>query len=211
MCRATEYGEAIGKAALKQVLDTPIENMKSGINLMQMQKYDKAFEAFKRSIEQGGYSSAFYIGIMYETGMGALDRSLAKEWYEYGSKKGDTSCAIRLKAIAENGYYSATTETRQKLSNMFKENINNLQKIADIMTFQIVNGTHDSGSRPNNNGHRKCPFCNGTGKGTDQITYSTNYTGRDNSRYCSICRCVKDAHTHHQPMCRTCMGKGYIE
>ncbi len=58
---------------------------------------------------------------------------------------------------------------------------------------------------------RTCPGCNGSGKGPDQITYSPNYTGGDNSRYCSTCGRTMSAHTHHRPMCRTCYGKGRIE
>lgn len=214
-CRARKYGEAIGLAVCKRLYDTPIENMKSGINFMQLQEYDKALEHFDRSVDQGGYTSAFYIGIMYETGMGTLNRPLAKKWYEYGSSKGDQSCAIRLKNIQKEGFYAATAETRQKLSNLFKENIDNLQRIADIMTWQIVNGTSLesdlSFSSSTSTGRKKCTACNGTGKSADRITYSTNYTGHDNSRYCSTCGRVMDAHTHHQPMCRTCNGKGYLE
>ena len=58
---------------------------------------------------------------------------------------------------------------------------------------------------------RTCPGCNGKGKGMDQITYSPNYTGGSNDKYCGQCGRTGPAHTHHAPMCRTCNGKGYIE
>ena len=60
-------------------------------------------------------------------------------------------------------------------------------------------------------GRRTCPSCNGRGKGTDQITWASNYTGGYNSKYCAVCDQVKPAHSHHSPMCRTCNGRGYIE
>lgn len=55
-----------------------------------------------------------------------------------------------------------------------------------------------------------CHACNGTGKGMDQITYSTNYTGTSNDRYCSKCGTTGPAHSHHQPICTGCYGKGRI-
>lgn len=58
---------------------------------------------------------------------------------------------------------------------------------------------------------KKCPACNGEGKGIDQIIYTPNYTGKSNDIYCNICRRVMSNHTHHQSVCRTCHGKGYIE
>lgn len=58
---------------------------------------------------------------------------------------------------------------------------------------------------------KTCPACNGSGKSIDQIIYTPNYTGRSNDIYCKICNKVMPDHTHHQPMCRACYGKGYIE
>ena len=65
------------------------------------------------------------------------------------------------------------------------------------------------------NGHsssrRTCPGCNGTGKGADQITYAPEFTGNSPSVYCSICGRTTSRHSHHQPTCRTCYGRGYVE
>ena len=72
------------------------------------------------------------------------------------------------------------------------------------------NYNYDSGGSSSSN-KRTCPGCNGTGKGADEITYAPNYTGGDNSEYCSICGKVTSAHSHRQPMCRVCYGKGYVD
>lgn len=58
---------------------------------------------------------------------------------------------------------------------------------------------------------RTCPSCNGKGKGMDQITYRTNYTGTDNTTYCSICGSYKSAHTHSNSTCTVCHGRGYLD
>ncbi|WP_300702185.1 hypothetical protein [Bacteroides sp.] len=79
-----------------------------------------------------------------------------------------------------------------------------------IVTKPILNGAGEKTSTSRKQ-RKTCPYCNGSGKGSDQITYTPNYTGNDNSQYCKICGKVMNAHTHRQPMCRTCFGKGYIE
>lgn len=71
-------------------------------------------------------------------------------------------------------------------------------------------GSGSSRSSSSSSSSRVCPSCNGTGKGADQITYSPNYTGNDNSQYCSQCGRVMPAHSHRRPMCRTCNGRGRI-
>lgn len=57
---------------------------------------------------------------------------------------------------------------------------------------------------------RVCPGCNGTGKGVEQIIYAPQYTS-NNQEYCEICKAIRPQHTHSQPVCRTCYGKGYVE
>lgn len=71
-------------------------------------------------------------------------------------------------------------------------------------------GGNNSGSNRSSSASRICPSCNGSGKGADQITYSPNYTGKDNSQYCSQCGRVMPAHSHRRPMCRTCNGRGRL-
>ncbi|PXV62785.1 hypothetical protein CLV62_1171 [Dysgonomonas alginatilytica] len=62
-----------------------------------------------------------------------------------------------------------------------------------------------------NSTRKQCPGCNGTKKGMDQITYSPNYTGGNNNRYCSQCGSTSASHTHNTPICKVCYGKGYVE
>ena len=57
---------------------------------------------------------------------------------------------------------------------------------------------------------RVCPGCNGTGRGMEQIIYAPQYTS-DNQVYCEICKAIRPQHSHYQPVCKTCYGKGYVE
>lgn len=56
---------------------------------------------------------------------------------------------------------------------------------------------------------KTCPACGGTGKGMEEIIWAPQYTSSE--EYCRICNSIRPIHTHHQPMCRACYGKGYIE
>ena len=72
-------------------------------------------------------------------------------------------------------------------------------------------GGYSGGSSSGSSSTRRtCPSCNGTGKGMDKIHYSPNYTGEDNSRYCSQCGYTASAHTHIRQSCPVCYGKGYV-
>lgn len=71
-------------------------------------------------------------------------------------------------------------------------------------------GNGSSGSSTTSS-RRTCPGCNGTGKGPDRIEYAPNYTGGDNSRYCSQCGRTMSAHTHIQGTCTVCYGRGYVD
>lgn len=77
-------------------------------------------------------------------------------------------------------------------------------------SYSSSQSSRSGSSRSSSSSSRVCPGCNGTGKGRDEITYAPNYTGKDNSSYCSRCGKVMSAHSHRQPMCRTCYGKGRI-
>ena len=58
---------------------------------------------------------------------------------------------------------------------------------------------------------RICPGCNGTGNGHEEIVYQTNYTGNNNSCYCSKCGTTGSCHTHRTTLCKVCYGKKYVE
>ncbi|MDL2223244.1 hypothetical protein LJB98_04000 [Bacteroidales bacterium OttesenSCG-928-M11] len=81
--------------------------------------------------------------------------------------------------------------------------INSTVPINSVNSFNTPSNTTKS--------TRTCPGCNGSGKGMDKITYSPNYTGGNNDRYCSQCGTTKAAHTHHAATCTVCRGKGYVE
>ena len=70
--------------------------------------------------------------------------------------------------------------------------------------------TTGSSTSGRSSSRRPCPSCGGTGKGTPQIRYSPNYTGKDNSVYCSICGYTQPAHTHYTPNCSVCNGTGSV-
>ena len=77
-------------------------------------------------------------------------------------------------------------------------------------TYGSANSYGSSGSSSGSS-RRTCPGCNGTGKGADQITYAPDYTGNGSSVYCSVCGNTTSRHSHHQPTCRVCYGRGYVE
>lgn len=74
------------------------------------------------------------------------------------------------------------------------------------------NGSYSNGgsSSSKRQSTRTCPMCNGSGKGSDQIVYEPNYSGQDNSRYCSTCGYTQPAHSHRRPNCVTCNGTGVV-
>lgn len=72
------------------------------------------------------------------------------------------------------------------------------------------NSTRNSNTNPAiGTNRRTCLACGGTGKGTPEIIWAPQYTGSE--RYCSECGQVRPIHTHHHPICKACLGKGYIE
>lgn len=71
--------------------------------------------------------------------------------------------------------------------------------------------TQSGSSSATTSTRRTCPACHGTGKGTDRIVYQPDYTGKQAYTYCSKCGKSGPPHTHNEPMCRTCYGRGYIE
>ena len=70
--------------------------------------------------------------------------------------------------------------------------------------------TTTGSSSSSTSSRRPCPYCGGSGKGTPKIVYSPNYTGKDNSVYCSTCGYTQAAHTHITPTCTVCNGTGYV-
>ena len=84
--------------------------------------------------------------------------------------------------------------------------------IVPPITPNYGGGTYGGGgTAPSGPTKRICPSCGGTGKGWDEIVYSPNYTGTDNSRYCPECGCVSPAHTHIHHKCATCHGKCNVD
>lgn len=47
--------------------------------------------------------------------------------------------------------------------------------------------TPPSNNNTNTANRRQCPYCHGTGKGTEQIIWRTDYTGNQKDEYCSQC------------------------
>ena len=71
-------------------------------------------------------------------------------------------------------------------------------------------GSSSSSYSSSSSTRRTCPSCHGTGKGTSQIIWQTNYTGEDNSVWCSECGRTSPAHTHTHPSCPVCHGSGMV-
>ncbi len=71
-------------------------------------------------------------------------------------------------------------------------------------------GSSSSSYSSSSSTRRTCPSCNGTGKGTSTIIWETNYTGEDNSVWCSECGRSAPAHRHNHPSCPVCHGSGTV-
>lgn len=100
---------------------------------------------------------------------------------------------------------TGTTTTALMRRHDSRNNKNNNAPISPIYTSPT---TTDYGS---GNRKRVCPGCNGTGKGSDEITYAPDYTGRQLDVYCSVCGRVMSPHSHRTPMCMVCYGRGTVE
>jgi hypothetical protein len=131
---------------------------------------------------------------------------------EYLFVKTDYSCVVYRKNGVDNYYDTMITKAE------FTDFYERVARAANsggyyggyggsTTTGSTTTGGTTSGSSTS---RRKCTYCGGTGKGTPQIRYSPNYTGRDNSVYCSICGYSQAAHTHYTPACSVCNGTGYI-
>ena len=105
-----------------------------------------------------------------------------------------------------------TQRTNKETYKRLQDNFYRVDSGSGYSGYSSSNTNNNTSSGGSSRGSRRsCPSCNGTGKGTDQITWQPNYTGTDNSTYCSQCGSVKPAHSHRAPMCRTCNGRGYVE
>lgn len=116
---------------------------------------------------------------------------------------------LNVKVVSTGTTYVYVRETGT--SNATKRGIQQ-SVTGSITTGSPINLPHlntNSGSTASK--RRECTACRGTGKGIDRIEYSTNYSGNDNSTYCSTCGRYMDRHVHIQQNCGVCHGKGYTE
>lgn len=169
--------------------------------------YDDAYNCFDDA-ETYKYAPAYEaLGLMNELGI-ALDRDTdwAKMMYEEGARLGNSACKQHLQRIGTYGFYSASQK------NQWLQNFRNSYDATHggVSNNMPSNGNFNSGSSSNRSSGRTCPSCNGTGKGTDQITYAPDYTGNQVSVYCSTCGRTSSRHTHHTPNCPVCHGTGRV-
>lgn len=66
--------------------------------------YAKAFQEFSILAEQGNSSAMFYLGVMYEEGLGIFrNYHQALKWYTLAAEKGDTRAQNNLGVMHEKG------------------------------------------------------------------------------------------------------------
>lgn len=168
--------------------------------------YDEAFKLLTKAFKNNSREAIFYVGVCLELGMGiGVDRDLAKEFYDLGKKMNVGDCIDAVRRIKTNGFWSANDSMREK----FRRVLGNAMDIT-IEPGYISNSNGNSNSSSSSSG-RTCPYCNGTGYGPDQITYSPNYSGKNETVYCTKCRKTMSPHTHHAPLCRVCNGRRVIK
>lgn len=147
--------------------------------------------------------------------------------YSTTTTKGSGNCTLcngtgQTKCSCNNGYNmfypglicgvcNGTTQTYCRACsgtgfNVQQANEEFIKKHPELI-FYDGGGNSGGGSGSSSSSSSPCRCCGGTGKGTDQITYSTNYTGNSNDRYCSKCGRTSPAHTHHEPICKCCYGR----
>lgn len=162
--------------------------------------YDKAFDAFKKSYNNDNKEAIAFLAVCYELGMGtAVDKDHAFELYSYGKRLDMKDCAAAVDRINKAGFWAANNTMRENFSQLVKSTMS----VPGGGPMPVPGGDH----RPSPVSGRTCPSCNGSGYGFDKITYSPNFTGQDNSRYCNICERKMSAHSHHKPVCRSCKGR----
>lgn len=168
--------------------------------------YDEAFKYLRKAFEKNSKEAFFYLGACLELGMGIdVNRDLARDIYNVGKKMNISDCVDAVRRIETNGFWSANDNTREN----FRQMLSNLMDIS-AQPSNIPNLDVNSNSSSSSFG-RDCPYCKGSGYGSDQITYSPNYSGENETVYCSKCRKYMSPHTHHAPLCGVCKGRGRVK
>lgn len=167
------------------------------MTIIEVSLFDVDFGGQSYNIQQyqktdGSIGERVYMGGLWYT----LERAANQE-EDYGY------CTLTCGGISL--LYVSDRDVAEQLRNNVNE-----QSAGSYAPNPAYSGRNNSGGSYNSSNRRTCPGCNGTGKGPDQITYSPDYTGNNNV-YCSACGRTMSRHSHHQPMCRTCYGKGYLE
>ncbi len=196
-----EYGRRLAEEQQARDRQNPNMCYQIIIESIALGNLDKAAdwaESLKYLREGDGY---FYSGLVSEL---QGYSGYAEDEYEYGMEEaGHRGCKIALERIRREGEM-----TDEQINNVRMYYLNMVNQVTS-MSYQITNNIW-GGSSSSSSSKRPCPACS-DGRGTDQITYAPNYTGGDNSRYCSICGKTGPAHSHHRPLCRVCGGDGYVD
>ena len=168
--------------------------------------FDEAFVALRKAFENNSKEAIFYLGACLELGIGVnVDRDLAKELYDVGKEMNISDCVNAVKRINTNGFWTANDNMREK----FRQMLSYLMNISTDPSYIPNSGMSNSSSSPSSG--KICPYCNGSGNGPEQITYSPNYSGKNETVYCSKCGKYMSPHTHHLPICRVCNGRKVIK
>lgn len=152
------------------------------------------------------YNGRSYDIVQYKKSDGTLGSQvkISGLWYIMDSGYSDQYDCMAL--TLTNGGITQLYVSDKEVAEKIKRNANN-------SSYGGVNNNSNSSNSSyggETSKRRTCPGCNGTGKGPDQITYAPDYTGNSNV-YCNTCGRTMPRHTHHQPTCRTCYGKCYVE
>lgn len=134
-----------------------------------------------------------------------------KDWLYIGNGSNKDKVIYISKGTAPSGGNKTTrcewTTEQSKSNNAHNQGVSS----GSSYSAPSINNQSNYSSSSSVSTRRTCPACHGTGKGTDRIVYQPDYTGKQANVYCSKCGKYGSPHTHNEPMCRTCYGRGYIE
>lgn len=87
----------------------------------------------------------------------------------------------------------------------------NQQNGAGFMPMPYPSNSSPSNSNSSRSSKKLCPVCHGSGKYGEEIVYRPDFTGNQANVYCPVCGRTTSPHSHRDKMCRTCMGRGYLD
>lgn len=165
-CAGYKQGKQLAEQMERQRWNNAYNTFEDGIRALIQKSYSSALNYLKRSAELGNGSAMAYVGNMYELGLGVeVNTQTARAWYNKGRNRNDNLSVSNLNRVKQYGFWKANTSNRTT----YIQNLKNLSNMAELMSFQIVNGmdwgssSSSSSSSSQHSSSGVCTSCRGTG------------------------------------------------